>query len=529
MFAARLAAVGSRAVGAFVRLARMHAALVAMLLLVPAVADGSASASSVPRFGSPRTVLTFPDAVGGLSEEAAGDLNGDGIADLVVTRLVFPPAHVTYPVGIVLGDGRGGFSDGSSLWQGEAPRTEHGRQILIADFNGDGRNDIFIADHGYDASPFPGHQNTLALSTPDGKLADATSTLPIESGFTHSAAAADVNGDRTVDLYVGNLCCGDQTPPELLMNDGTGHFTRRLDLLPEQVEDTRQGTYTRSLFVDANRDGAPDLVLGGFTGTDSRVLLNDGTGHFRLGSSLPTKPLGLDSILISLAPLDINGDGITDLLAGFQRKDFTDRRIQVLIGGGDGTFRDETAGRLPNQDSGVGWPYAIRVADINGDGALDFGVNVYGANEKAPLYLNDGRGVFRPVPSPVAYGGAPFEFIDTNRDGRLDLVQSLAGGPGDVERHDVQLQLVRPGAVHGLRATPSESSILITWQPLPGADAYEVWRSPKEGHRARVARVTTPKWADRTARPRLTYTYVVRAVNAVGPGPFAAPVAGRRR
>jgi hypothetical protein len=497
--------------------------------MVPAVAGGSTSAPSVPRFGSPQTLLTFPDSVGGLSEEAAGDLNGDGTTDLVVTRLVFPPAHVTFPVGILLGDGRGGFSDGSSLWQSDVPRTEHGRQILIADFNGDGRNDIFIADHGYDASPFPGHQNTLALSTPNGKLVDATSTLPLESGFTHSAAAADVNGDGAVDLYVGNLCCGDGTPPELLLNDGTGHFTRRLDLLPAQIEDTGQGTYTRSFFVDANRDGSADLVLGGFTGTASRVLLNDGTGHFRLGSPLPPKPLGLDSILISLAPLDINGDGITDLLVGFQRKDFTDRRIQVLIGGGDGTFVDETSGRLPQQDSGVGWPYAIRVADINGDGAPDFGVNVYGANERAPFYLNDGRGVFHPVPSPIAFGGAPFEFIDTNRDGRLDVVQSLAGGSGAGERHDVQLQLVRLGAVQGLRSRVKESSILISWQPLPGAHAYEVWRSPEGGHRVRVARVTTPKWLDRAARRRVTYTYTVRALNAVGPGPFAAPVVGRRR
>jgi hypothetical protein len=141
-----------------------------------------------------------------------GDVNADGIADLVVTRLAFPIAHATFPIGVFLGDGRGGFRDGSSLFLGPIPRTQHGRQIVIADFNADRRNDIFVADHGYDAMPFAGHPNTLALSTAEGKLVDASGNLPPESGFSHSATAADVDRDGDVDLYVGNLCCGDAPP-----------------------------------------------------------------------------------------------------------------------------------------------------------------------------------------------------------------------------------------------------------------------------------------------------------------------------
>src|SRR5690349_6798921 len=103
-------------------------------------------------FGPPATVATLsgPD-LGSATENAVGDINGDGIPDLVVTRITYPPAHVTHPIGILLGDGHGGFKDGSSLWDGPPARTEWGRQIVIADFNGDGRNDIFVADHGYDA------------------------------------------------------------------------------------------------------------------------------------------------------------------------------------------------------------------------------------------------------------------------------------------------------------------------------------------------------------------------------------------
>jgi FG-GAP-like repeat len=125
------------------------------------------------------------------------------LPDVVLTRISYPTAHVTHPVGIFLANGHGCFRDGSSLWSGPPARTEFGRQIIIADFNGDHRNDIFVADHGYDAPPFPGHPNTVVLSTPDGKLVDASADLPPESGFSHSATAADVNGDGSLDADDG--------------------------------------------------------------------------------------------------------------------------------------------------------------------------------------------------------------------------------------------------------------------------------------------------------------------------------------
>jgi hypothetical protein len=363
--------------------------VLAAVLSATAAAAPAPATSKAPVFGGPVAVATVSgDDIGSATELETGDLNGDGVPDVVVTRITYPPAHVTHPIGIFLADGHGGFLDGSSMWDGPRARTEWGRQIVIADFNGDHRNDIFVADHGYDAPPFPGHPNALALSTPQGKLVDAPASLPPESGFSHSTAAADVNGDGSIDLYVGNLCCGD-TSPEILLNDGSGHFTRRLDLLPADMQDIR-GThrYTRALFVDVNGDHSPDLVLGAENNTiDSRALINDGSGHFHDASApLPAKAFGPTSILISLVTLDVNGDGKPDLIAGFQREDFTGRRLQILIGNGDGTFRDETPQRLPQQDEGRGWPYAIRLADFNGDGRLDFGVVINGApDERAPL------------------------------------------------------------------------------------------------------------------------------------------------
>lgn len=417
------------------------------MIAAAAPVSPAAAERATPVFGPPQTVATASD-VGFLTELETGDVNGDGLTDAVVTRLEFQ-THETFPIGVFLADGRGGFQNGDSLFAGPIPRTEHARQIVIADFNGDRRNDIFVADHGYDAPPFPGYPNTLALSTPEGKLVDASANLPAESGFSHSAAAADIDRDGDVDIFVGNIFGGD-APPELLLNDGAGHFVRGDGRLPAAQTDRSQNKYTRSLFVDVNGDAAPDLVLGADNNTpSSTVLLNDGTGHFTaVPDAMPPKEFGPTGITIALATLDANQDGRPDLIVGFTRQDpfYTGRRLQVLIGNGDGTFRDETASRLPVQDEGDEWPNAIRVADLNGDGRADFAVPHSGLAAKPALYLDDATGVFR-----LHLAGEPmtlFTLLDANRDGRPDLLGSFAG---NTERHVVQLQLTDDDGVHSDR------------------------------------------------------------------------------
>jgi hypothetical protein len=198
------------------------------------------------------------------------DLNGDGLRDVVVGDLIFDRIQPVSPV-FLLNRGGGRFVDAtSSLFDGSPPTVEWNRQMVVADFNGDHRPDIFVADIGTDNQAinpgWPGQQNKLILSMQEGKYRDATANLPQRFTFTHSAAAADTNGDGTIDILENNLgCCGrDHVQADILLNDGSGHFTATTDRLRGFPRDAYGSTHSYACaFADVNGDGHPDLVVGG--------------------------------------------------------------------------------------------------------------------------------------------------------------------------------------------------------------------------------------------------------------------------
>lgn len=411
------------------------AALVAGVVLVAAAVVASAlaasrdrssasavtadSAAALPQFVKP-TVALSKSVSAGANQIAAADFNGDGLVDVLIARLGSVTTD-TFPVAILLNKGKGRFVDGTrSIFVGSVPRTQHPRQIVVADFNRDGHPDAFIADHGSDQLPFPGYPNTLILSQPGGKLVDASANLPRTPDFSHSAAAGDVDGNGSVDLYVGNLSSGCEgcaaVPPELLLNDGTGHFTIAPDALPAAVAAPFSAHYNGSALVDVNGDGALDLVLAAasnavFPPVPSLVLLGDGHGHFTITSQLPPKPFGPSANSLGMSFGDLNDDRKPDLVLANAPTDasLTGAWLQVLINNGDGTFRDETATRLPGQhpnntDHWIPFPQLI---DVNGDRKLDLLTHLTDpyAGRTARAFQNDGHGNFKPLNVPALMNG----------------------------------------------------------------------------------------------------------------------------
>ncbi len=128
--------------------------------------------------------------------------------------------------------------------------------------------------------------------------------------------------------------------------------------------DLNQNGYTTCEFVDVNNDDAPDLVLGDagddipneHSTPESEILLNDGAGVFALlPDAMPAKGVSSFDIAHDIEPIDLDGDAFVDLLMLYEGwegpfEGWQGSYIQTLVNNGDGTFRDETAPRLPSLD-----------------------------------------------------------------------------------------------------------------------------------------------------------------------------------
>jgi hypothetical protein len=201
------------------------------------------------------------------------DLNGDGLQDVVVQPSVVsvPAEAVSSSPVFLLNRGNGRFVEATrQLFGSPAPTVDRARELLTADFNGDGHPDIVVADHGYtgaldpaSAVNFHGGQQHLILSTAGSHYVDASANLPQQRTFTYSAAVADVNGDGAPDIYENNLsCCSDShAPSQILLNDGKGHFSIEPDAIHGMLTDQYGNT---SSYANASRPHPRDQASRGW-------------------------------------------------------------------------------------------------------------------------------------------------------------------------------------------------------------------------------------------------------------------------
>lgn len=381
-----------------------------------------------------RTVQTVPTVLPANAYGAAikaGDFNGDGHADFAIST-AFGTGTGSSASLFYAGDGNGGFSDQTaSIAQNGALAVEGGGRTLAADFNKDGVSDLITFNQGDDAPPFAGGLNGLYLSSPStGRLEDASATLPRKLDFNHAGSIGDVNGDAYLDVLVNTLSSGNV----LYVNDGSGHFVVRPDLLPHPMAGSTAQSNTQSGMVDVNADGHLDLILGRWDGDSSaptsQVLLNDGTGNFTkiAGIDLPASPIARE-IVLDVKAIDLNGDALPDLMLsitnGGEREVFYQTAyIQLLVNQGNGKFVDETAARLPAtiQDGfgKGGWIIGLTSADFNHDGSADILATSAGGTLSSRTLMNRGDGTF--YQGWVSAPGQKSVALDANGDGMADLL-----------------------------------------------------------------------------------------------------------
>ncbi|MFC1796687.1 FG-GAP repeat domain-containing protein [Pseudomonadota bacterium] len=397
--------------------------------------------------------------VGGLSfgnenlnfESYTADLNGDQLLDIIThlspgARTPAPPS----PIQILFNTGEGGLVDCSEeLVVGDTPTMEFVRNILVDDFNGDGKMDIFFSNSGEEyQDPKPCEQNRLLLSDSEGKLRDVTSThLPQLVDFSHGSSAADVDLDGDIDIYVVNLGCVSTLGSYLMKNNGSGQFAIVAGGEPFVHAYFSYEGPTWSAFVDFDKDGDPDLFAAAAVLLSESneeqvvnvVLVNDGLGNFDINQSVLLPPPfsqcpGEDELngAQDISVDDINHDGWPDIVLYYSN--CVTPIVQLLINNKSGGFNDETEQRIPPHETSVFGNPRFQVADVDGNRSPDI---IFEGHQEdfsvTPYYfLNDGTGNFtRDNPMLDWYLGSQLIMVDLNGDGVMDQVDTACESYGE--------------------------------------------------------------------------------------------------
>ncbi|WP_160143977.1 FG-GAP repeat domain-containing protein [Chryseolinea soli] len=297
------------------------------------------------------------------------DFNNDRIADIIFVA-EDDQTHEYY-----LGKGDGTFIDVSD----RLPAKSEANGLDVGDVNGDGLPDIVVGNSGSKAQDFLWINN---LEKPGYFIDHTTDGLPASEDQTQAVKLADLNGDGTLDLVVGN-----EVPPNrLFFNDGKGKFTEH----PEKLE-LLVPLHTRDVLVfDANRDGHADILFVNLTNNGgqwdkdptARLLINDGKGNFKdeTAKRIPAQKLSSYSGAI----VDFNHDGYADIiLSAIKTPPFEAAQVQALQNDGKGVFTNVTSKVIPGTTVSRGW--GIAVGDVNGDGVLDLMIGGWGAQVRLLL------------------------------------------------------------------------------------------------------------------------------------------------
>ncbi|NJB71107.1 hypothetical protein GGR42_001569 [Saonia flava] len=230
---------------------------------------------------------------------AMGDLNNDGKEDIFFGGSKYIPSKIY-------------VQTDSSFVEKIFPEIRNDSikedvSAIIADFNGDAMNDIFLGSGGGD---FYNKMKPLLDSYYTGKDSIYNAAeLPDYFENASVVKACDYDKDGDLDVFIGNQAITTKfgaNPTSYLLENSKGSFS-----VVKKSSIQNSGMVTDAIWDDFNEDGAKDLIVVGEWMAPKFYLNNNGelTEATILNEDL-------NGLWQSIYPFDIDGDGDTDYLLG---------------------------------------------------------------------------------------------------------------------------------------------------------------------------------------------------------------------
>jgi hypothetical protein len=315
--------------------------------------------------------------------------------------------------------------------------------LHVADFNGDGKVDVFATDTTSINMNKSGKNDVYFLSNEEGiGWTESTRTHVTGTGvrkgkglinFSHGSSIGDIDGDGDIDIVVTSINWrNNNTPGEngeiwCYVNQGDGHM--RVRRCGNQWGKTAE-------LGDIDNDGDLDIVWGSETlvsvkywnrwnripgcfgksrcnGTFNGILLNDGTGNFyERGFSFPDEVKNSSGhayySVPAIAIADLDGDGDLDVVRTHVGQVYAGAGMTIEENIGNGKFKTAFYSEFcPTPKTKEGWPRQegsfwncwvsdFKFGDFNKDGFIDIYLDGHDANNSdvvkdGAIYMSTGK------------------------------------------------------------------------------------------------------------------------------------------
>jgi hypothetical protein len=424
----------------------------------------------------------------GYSVGTAGDVNGDGYADVIIGASHYGNGEINEGQVFVYHGGSSGLTPGAA-WTGEGGQANanFGYSVGTAgDVNGDGYADVIIGAPNYENEENYAGQAAVYLGSSSGLSDSPVWTMEgdqYEAYFGWSVGTAgDVNGDGYADVIVGAYGYSNGQTYEgrvYVYHGGKSGLSASSAWTAEGEQAGAFFGYSVGTAGDVNGDGYADVIIGAPYYTDSEDDNGQASVYHGSAMGLSEKPVWtVDGDQVSAYQFgrtvgmagDVNGDGFADVIVGAQYADNGKSRLGrafVYHGSFSGLNADPNW-TAEGEYAFVDFGKSVGTAgDVNGDGYADVIVGAYGFNNEVT-----GKGS-----ASVYHGGASGlslipDWVVSGEQERANFGHSV-GMAGDVNGDGYADVII--GAPYHNNGEASEGLAFVYHGSAGGLSAYQKW------------------------------------------------------